>query len=169
MKYPFALLILANFAAAHAQAYSPSGASSPLYSQPGQATAVHNGPLDRGSHVNEAKAPAGTPKVDLSITSGEKGKAASTFPSNTPKLLAVFRTHGTQKGDKIQVVWLSQVGGSKKKLNQSSLTGDQSDFVGSFTLGGPATGWPPGKYKVELYLGNKLAASANFTMVKKGG
>jgi hypothetical protein len=159
MKRSFVFLFLAIFAAAHADAAGYTMAP-PKQSNP---------PSTSGSNQPAASntAYAGPPKVQVSIMQEEKGASATTFPSNVQKLYASFKTQGTKKGDKVRGVWISTA--KSKKLYETTLTGDQANFVGSFSINGPAQGWPPGNYKAEVYLNNHLAASANFTIKAKSG
>jgi hypothetical protein len=53
-------------------------------------------------------------------------------------------------------------------IDEATLTADKDNFYGAFSLCKPTKGWPEGKYRVEIYVGDKLATSVNFT-IKKGG
>src|ERR1035437_4760319 len=137
MKRSFALVLIAIFAVVRA------GAAAGVDAPPGHpSSTAHNSdsyPADQAT-VN---ARAGVRKVEVAVTMEEKGKAATAFPVNAPQLFAVFKTYGTKKGEKARGVWISQTGASKKKLYETTLTGNQADFVGSFSIKAPATGWPP--------------------------
>jgi hypothetical protein len=50
------------------------------------------------------------------------------------------------------------------KIDESTLTADQDDFYGAFSLTKPTKGWPAGKYRVDIYNGDELATSVKFTI-----
>ena len=52
------------------------------------------------------------------------------------------------------------------KIDEASLTADQDNFFGASTLSKPTKGWPVGKYKVEIYVGDDLATTVSFTIGK---
>lgn len=50
------------------------------------------------------------------------------------------------------------------KIDEATLTADQDDFYGAFSLTKPTKGWPVGKYRVDIYNGDELATSVTFTI-----
>jgi hypothetical protein len=84
------------------------------------------------------------------------------------KLYAFFRSTGTHKGDSLRGVWIAvDVGDAapaNTKIDESTLTADQDDFYGAFSLTKPTKGWPAGKYQVDIYDGDELATSVKFTI-----
>ncbi|SRR5437773_2398099 len=111
---------------------------------------------------------AGDPKVEAVIAKDKDTKPATTFPANIPKLYAFIRTKGTEKGDKLRGVWIAEDVGDaapkKTKIDEATLTADEDDFYGAFSLTKPTKGWPVGKYKIEIYLGDELATTTTFTI-----
>jgi len=92
-------------------------------------------------------------------------------PADVPKLYAFFRTHGSEKGDKLRGVWIAEDVGDaapkQTKIDEATLTADQDDFYGAFSLTKPTKGWPVGKYRVDIYAGDEVAISVKFT-IKNG-
>jgi len=111
---------------------------------------------------------AGNPKVEAAIAKDKDTKPATTFPADIPKLYAFFRSKGTEKGDILRGVWIAEDVGDaapkQTKIDEAALTADENDFYGAFSLTKPTKGWPAGKYKVEIYLGDELATTAKFAI-----
>ena len=111
---------------------------------------------------------AGQAKVEAAIAVDQDTKPTTSFSSNVPKLYAFFRTKGTHDGDKLRGVWIAEDVGdaapANTKIDEATLTADQDDFFGAFSLTKPTKGWPAGKYRVEIYDGDELATSVKFTI-----
>jgi hypothetical protein len=114
---------------------------------------------------------AGDAKVEAAIAVDQDTKPATSFAADVPKLYAFFKTKGTEKGEKLRGVWIAEDVGaaapSNTKIDESTLTADQDDFYGAFSLSKPNKGWPVGKYRVEIYDGDELAATVEFTIGAK--
>lgn len=115
-----------------------------------------------------ASAQAGDVKVESVIAVNGETKPATSFASDTPKLYAFFRSKGTEKGDKLRGVWIAEDVGdtapANTKIDESTLTGDEDNFHGAFSLSKPEKGWPVGKYKVEFYDEDELVGTVRFTI-----
>ncbi len=114
---------------------------------------------------------AGGQKVEAVIAKDKDTRPAKSFSANVPKLYAFFRTSGVEKGETLRGVWIAEDVGDaapkEAKIDEVSLTADDDNFYGAFSLSRPTKGWPAGKYRVDIYVGDKLATSVNFT-VKPG-
>jgi hypothetical protein len=104
-------------------------------------------------------------KVEAAIQDTEP---ATSFAEDVPKLYASFKTQGTKKGDTLRGVWIAEDVGeaapANTKIDESKVTADQDDFFGAFSLTKPTEGWPVGKYRVEIYSGDKLVVTVKFTI-----
>ena len=113
-----------------------------------------------------AVAQAGDIKVRAIVTSGPGEDPVTTFPPDTPKVFATFKSKGAQKGDKVRALWIAEDVGEAAPPNSKvfETTGDlDSDTdTGMFSISQPKNGWPPGKYRVEIYANDKLAATVNY-------
>jgi hypothetical protein len=111
---------------------------------------------------------AGKAKVEAAIAVDKDTKPTTTFTADVPKLYAFFRSKGTQTGDKLRGVWIAEDVGDaapkKTKIDEGTLTADENDFYGAFSLSKPTKGWPAGKYRVDIYVGDELATTAKFTI-----
>jgi hypothetical protein len=109
---------------------------------------------------------------DVSVTvrmSNElAGEEVSTFPPDTDKIYVLFKTIGAKHGDKIRAVLIAEDVGAAAPANTKVLEtnidmdGDTDD--GDFNFSKPTAGWPFGKYRVDVYLNDKLLATAKFTV-----
>jgi hypothetical protein len=121
--------------------------------------------------VCAAEVYAGKPKVEAAIAVDQDTKPTTTFASNVPQLYAFFRTNGTKEGDTLRGVWIAEDVGDaapkNTKIDEATLTADQDNFYGAFSLTKPTKGWPVGKYRVDIYAGDQLATTAKFAI--KGG
>jgi hypothetical protein len=115
-----------------------------------------------------AIARAGKVEVIITMTTGLGEEETTTFAPDTPKIYATFKTIGAKNGDKARAVLIADdvgdVAPPETKVVETSLTleGDTDD--GDFNFSKPTNGWPPGKYHVEVYVNNELAAKAKFTV-----
>jgi hypothetical protein len=108
------------------------------------------------------------PVVEAAIAVDENTKPTDTFAADTPKLIAFFKSTGTKSGDKLRGVWIAEDVGSaapkETKIEESTIAADKDDFFGGFSLSKPTQGWPVGKYRMEIYLGDTLATTVKFTI-----
>jgi hypothetical protein len=108
------------------------------------------------------------PKVEAAIAVDENTKPTDTFTADVPKLYAFFRSTGTAKGDVLRGVWIADDVGAaapaNTKIDEASITADQDNYFGAFSLTKPTNGWPPGSYHVDIYLGDDLATTVKFTI-----
>src|ERR1700737_4032658 len=115
-----------------------------------------------------AQAHPGKMKVEAAVAVDEDTKPATTFTTSVPKLYAFFKSKGTHEGDKLRGVWIAEDVGEaapkNTKIDEAALTADEDDFYGAFSLTKPTKGWPAGKYRVEIYAGDDLAATAKFSI-----
>lgn len=111
---------------------------------------------------------AGEMKVEAAIAKDKDTKPTTSFSSDVPKLYAFFKTHGSEKGDKLRGVWIAEDVGAaapaNTKIDEATMTADEDDFYGAFSLSKPNKGWPTGKYRVEIYSGDELATTVKFTI-----
>jgi len=118
--------------------------------------------------VGSMAARADGPTVEAAIAVDTDTKPATSFSTKTPKLYAFFKSTGTAKGDTFRGVWIAEDVGdaapANTKIDESSLPADQDNYYGAFSLSKPDKGWPPGKYRVEIYVNDQLATTANFTI-----
>jgi hypothetical protein len=120
------------------------------------------------SVIGVPMAQAGTAKIEAAIAVDKDTKPTTSFAADVPKLYAFFRSTGTKSGDSLRGVWIAEDVGSaaprNTKIDEAGLTADEDNFYGAFSLTKPTKGWPVGKYRVEIYLGDELATTTKFTI-----
>jgi hypothetical protein len=112
---------------------------------------------------------AGARKVlHAELAKDRESEPATKFPSDTPKIVAFWKGDALKAGDKIRAVWLAEDVGYAElhhtKITEGSAIAYRPDDSGAFGLARPKEGWPLGKYRLELYVGDKLAETLNFTI-----
>jgi uncharacterized RDD family membrane protein YckC len=128
----------------------------------GVAIVLHAGaPISAASvpHVTRAELGTGyTP--DFAITG-----RSDTFPANQANIVCAWQVEGSTPYVPIRSVWIAEDVGSaappNTKLAEKAFTGSN---VGEFSLTAPTAGWPVGKYRLEIYIGDTLAKSLPYTI-----
>jgi hypothetical protein len=111
---------------------------------------------------------AGAATIKVTMTTGPDEESATSFPADTPKLYAIFKTNGIKSGDKVRGVLIAEDVGTvappNTKVLEKTLDLDEDTQDGDFNFSKPTAGWPAGKYRVEIYLNDTLATTAKFTI-----
>lgn len=104
----------------------------------------------------------------LQATLGEKtgGETKTKFSTDTAKISAFWKGQSLNAGDKLRAVWIAEGHGGLKDatITEGSVIAYKPDDDGIFSLASPKGGWPIGKYRVEIYVGSKLAETLKFTI-----
>jgi hypothetical protein len=120
------------------------------------------------SIISVSLARAADVKVEVYMTSTPGGEEETSFGSDTPKLLAMFKTKGIKDGDKVRGVLIAEdvgdVAPANTKVLDKTLALDKDTDDGDFNFSKPTKGWPVGKYRVELYVNDELAATTEFAI-----
>jgi hypothetical protein len=110
----------------------------------------------------------GEVKITVVTSAGENGKPTTVFAPDTPEIRATFTTKETKKGDKLRGEWIAdevgEVAPPHTKIGEKILALEQDDGGGYFTFSKPTNGWPPGKYHLDIYAGDKLTTTVKFTV-----
>jgi hypothetical protein len=113
-------------------------------------------------------AQAGDVEVEAVTTATPGGEETTNLAPDAPKLFAMFKTKGAQNGDKLRRVWIAEDVGSaapaNSKIDEKTLTMDGDTDDGDLSLSKPTKGWPVGKYRLEIYVNDKLVTTTRFTI-----
>ncbi len=76
-------------------------------------------------------------------------------------------------GDKIRCIWIAQDVGKAApagyQVDEACSEADGLHASGVFTLSKPKSGWPEGKYRVDIYVGPRIAETLAFTIEQLRG
>ena len=94
------------------------------------------------------------------------------FTPDTQRIYCAWKTQGLKAGTSVRGVWFAEdVGAAAKpnfKIDESTFTPSFGvASAGSFALNKPPKGFPVGKYRLEIYLGQTLAKTVPFTVKAK--
>lgn len=100
------------------------------------------------------------------IAVDQETRPATSFAADVPKLYAFFIGHGLTTGEKLRGVWIAEDVGAaapiETRIDETTLTVTDAEQHGAFSLTKPDKGWPVGKYRVEMYVGDQLAETVKF-------
>ncbi len=96
------------------------------------------------------------------------GPAATEFPADTPNFYVRWRGANLPTGSVVRFTWVAEDVGDIVDPNfivdQKNLQVNTPNVSGRFTLSRPPDGWAPGKYRVDLYLDDRLTSSLAITI-----
>ena len=102
------------------------------------------------------------------LAKDENSKPATTFSADIPKIYAFWKGEGLKVGDKVKAVWIAEDVGEaapkETKIDEVTMDVEKPDQSSAFSLSQPTKGWPVGKYRVEIFLGDDLAVTLKFTI-----
>lgn len=95
------------------------------------------------------------------------GRSAE-FYTDTPQIVCVWNIAGANLSVLIKSVWIAEDVGEGAPPNyqiaEKSMSGVNE---GKFYMTSPANGWPIGKYRLEIYIGDNLAKQVPFTIKQR--
>jgi hypothetical protein len=101
------------------------------------------------------------------VAKKKDGDPAKTFLSGTTKIYGLWKGEKLKAGDEVRAVWMAEAFGYSHqdvKITEATVTAYKPDDDGVFSLARPAGGWPIGRYRLELYVGDHLAETIHFTI-----
>lgn len=96
------------------------------------------------------------------------GELKTSFATDVAKIYALWKGDAIKAGDKVRSVWIADDVGTaapkNTKIDEATVTAAKANQDGSFSISKPDKGWPAGQYRLELYVGDKLAETLKFTI-----
>ena len=96
----------------------------------------------------------------------ENTRPATKFSAKAPQLVVFFVGDRVKVGEKVRGVWIGEDVGTaapkNTKIAEDTVSITAEGQNGAFTLSRPTKGWPVGKYRVELFVNDKLAETVKF-------
>jgi hypothetical protein len=90
------------------------------------------------------------------------------FYADAEKIHAFYIGMALTKGDRVRGVWIAEdVGDAAPKntvIDEATLVAETATDESAFSISKPTNGWPIGSYRVEIYVGDKLAETLPFTI-----
>jgi hypothetical protein len=114
-----------------------------------------------------AQSASGKKLLHVVVAKSKDGPPTTKFTSDDPKIYALWNGNTLKAGDKVHAIWIAEAFGPSSKdvrIREGSVTAYKPDDDGIFSLARPETGWPAGRYRVEFYVGDKLAEAVRFTI-----
>ena len=124
-----------------------------------------------GSQAKDTKTKEAAASSDtVTMSKKEDGPAMASFNASDPAIYATNKGL-LKKGDKVRFVWIIEDGGKtinpNAKVSEYTGTANGLDNGKEFShLDKPASGWPLGKWRVDIYVNDVKTTSAKFTIVK---
>lgn len=122
------------------------------------------------SSVKLAKPPAKR-VLRATLALDKDTKPATVFTAAAPKIYAFWIGETLMPGDKVKGVWIAEDVGEaapkETKIDEAILIAATPTDHSAFSLSKPTNGWPPGKYRVEIFVGEKLVETLRFTITKQ--
>jgi hypothetical protein len=91
------------------------------------------------------------------------------FYTDTPKIVCVWAIQSNDASVPIKSVWIAEdvgdVAPPNYQLAEKSIAG--SFEKGNFSINSPTNGFPVGKYRLDIYIGDKLARQIPFTITRR--
>ena len=118
--------------------------------------------------VSTANITNATLSKDVTGSTFDPVDPTTTFPVDQPVIHLVAKVANAPEGTKVKSVWtavdVGEVAPANTKVAETEIVLN-SDGNAHFTLSIPTSGaWPAGKYKVDIYLNDKLDRTLEYTI-----
>ncbi|MGI9114008.1 MAG: hypothetical protein ACR2FX_03055 [Chthoniobacterales bacterium] len=131
----------------------------------GQLLARHSAELTAAPSSVADHAVTETKPFEASLSTSTSGAPMDTVSADALQIVARWRARPAFANAKIRAVWIAEETGDiapqDYKIDEATAFATPPESVGTFTLSRPPDGWAPGKYRVDFYLQDALAASAH--------
>jgi hypothetical protein len=111
--------------------------------------------------------PKGGKLLHVFVAAAKDGAPTKNFLSGNLKIYGLWKGDALKAGDTVRAVWVAESFGYERKdvkITEGKVTAYKRDDDGIFSLARPTGGWPIGSYRLELYVGDKLADTVRFTI-----
>ena len=123
--------------------------------------------IHASAHEVVAQSP-GKKLLHATLAKNRDGEPATKFRSDSAKIYTFWKGDTLKAGDQIRAVWIAEGIGYTRlkdaKITEASVIAYKPDDDGIFSVARPKGGWPVGNYRLELYVGNRLAQTLKFTI-----
>lgn len=114
---------------------------------------------------------AGEPRYENIVLTDDKEDPTDKhdFSPDTPKIFLLAALADVVSGTKLKSVWIAakvEVAPPDYEIDSVELTGSGDTNKVTFSLSRPDAGWPPGDYRVELFIDGNRAGIVPFTVTR---
>ncbi len=113
---------------------------------------------------------AGEPRFEGAIFSTDRRSDLNmeTFPPDTKKIYLTVHVEDVPNDAKLKATWFVEKAGAFNNalIASSDVTMRPQMKTATYSLDKPSIGWPPGDYKVELAIDNKVQSTVRFKVEK---
>jgi hypothetical protein len=92
------------------------------------------------------------------------------FTTDAPQIYAFYVGLALKEGDELKGAWLADDVGDaapkNSKIGEASIKAKTATDSGAFSLSKPTNGWPPGKYRIEISVNDKVVEKLKFTIAE---
>ena len=111
---------------------------------------------------------AGKKLLHATLAKNREGEPTTKFRADSAKIYTFWKGDALKAGHQIRAVWIAEGIGYTRlkdaKITEASVVAYKPDDDGIFSVARPKGGWPVGNYRLELYVGNRLAQTLKFTI-----
>ncbi len=108
--------------------------------------------------------------ADVTVSDSEDGDATEAFAPTATKIFVHAGLVDTARGSKVSSDWIAEdtggVAPANYKIDSVVLDTGMLTNVVNFSLSKPTAGWPVGKYRVDLFIDDKVVGAAHFMVSK---
>jgi hypothetical protein len=100
---------------------------------------------------------------EVKLSASENGAPATEFPGGTAEIFCKVNLRGIAPGTQVSAAWVAvEVSGAEpnQEIKRPSVTLEAGQNLATFNLSF-ANGFPPGRYRVDIYLGDATSAEKN--------
>ncbi len=124
---------------------------------------------DQGQDEKPTPSPAQT--FDASVSTSTAGTSVRLIPPDALQIVARWRARNVPEHSIVRAVWIAEdTGGTAAPdyhVDEAHAEVPGTGGTGAFTLSRPPDGWAEGRYRVEFYLNDNLAATIKLTIGEK--
>ena len=125
------------------------------------------GAADPSATPRPSSSPKGPKLLHAFVAARKEGEPTKTFLSGNLKIYGLWKGDALKAGDIVRAVWVAESFGYERKdvkITEGEVIAYKRDDDGIFSLARPSGGWPIGPYRLEFFVGDKLAETVHFTI-----
>jgi len=114
--------------------------------------------------------PGGKKLLRAALALDKDTRPTKKFTTDAPQIYAFYVGLSLKEGDELKGAWLADDVGDaapkNSKIGEASIKAKSATDSGAFSLSKPTNGWPPGKYRIEISVNDKVVEKLRFTIAE---